>query len=62
MDGSASDFSKTDAFVSHVRDIKHGLVNETAQCIRQFVHPFFSNLFYHMRNRDPTHKSQPNNE
>lgn len=62
MDGSASGSSKTDAFVSHVRDIKYGLVHEIAQCIRWFVHPVFSNLFYHMRNTRSSDTSQPDNE
>lgn len=62
MDGSASDSSKNGAFVSHVKDIKYGLIHETAQCIRQFVHPFFSNLFYHKRTTRSSDTSQLNNE
>lgn len=45
---------QTDAFVSHVRHVKHGLVNETAQCPRRFVHPLFCSLFSHMRNTSPS--------
>lgn len=34
MDGNAADFSETDSFVSHVRDIKCSSVNETSEYIR----------------------------